>query len=717
MKPYVTFINKFKKPLFLLFFLLNIISIFGITKLNISTDFTIFMPNESVHKEYLDEMNSYFKSDEQMIFMIDYNEINIENLESIFILDDYLSSFTSIEFLNSPALEVLYIDGEIDETDVVNFENYLKSLNELSPVIEKDGKYHAMFVAFINEEFNNDDLTSIREYLSDNDYRYSISGNKYSEMEILNFIIKIVIIFPPLALLLILFVFRLQMRSMNATLLSVLPAGIGSLWTMGLLGLLGNELSLVTVLAPIFTIVIGSADGLHFMSHMQESEEEGNSRFDSTVKTLKMVGIPMIITTITSVFGFLSLIAMKSDSIMALATSASIGITFAGIATWYILPLLLSNNIDISIKSISRRNRDLSSYLKKLWGKRIVILTVALLAGSLFISQYIKSEFNMLMIYKDNTEIQQNFKQITAINDGSLPLYVYFKTDDDILGRNSYLFAEELSNKLLKSNAVFRVNNGYSMIQLVNEKMSGNHEYPENEMIAKNIFNVLTKPGAGVPITEFISTNDKVFKIMIFPKNQSNETLTEIEKIVVDSSNTDYTAKVTGVQYVMKDLNDVIIKSQIITVLLAIAFVFILLLISMKSFILALISLVPIASTTVMLFGFLAVTGISLNVVTATMFSISIGVGIDYAVHFSSIFKELKKDSEVDDAIESTFKYCSRPIIANATGIAIGLSVLILSPLTIHTYLSSLMWFSMIICLVLSLSLLPTILKWYYKNI
>lgn len=64
-------------------------------------------------------------------------------------------------------------------------------------------------------------------------------------------------------------------------------------------------------LAPIFTIVIGSADGLHFVTHVQEARKEGKDRFYSIAVTLKMVGIPMIITTVTSVAGFMALLAMK----------------------------------------------------------------------------------------------------------------------------------------------------------------------------------------------------------------------------------------------------------------------------------------------------------------------------------------------------------------------------------------------------------------------
>ena len=47
---------------------------------------------------------------------------------------------------------------------------------------------------------------------------------------------------------------------------------------------------------------------------------------------------------------------------------------------------------------------------------------------------------------------------------------------------------------------------------------------------------------------------------------------------------------------------------------------------------------------TLFLFAFLGLSGISLNLFSATIFSITIGVGIDYAIHYTSIFNKYKSD-------------------------------------------------------------------------
>ena len=49
----------------------------------------------------------------------------------------------------------------------------------------------------------------------------------------------------------------------------------------------------------------------------------------------------------------------------------------------------------------------------------------------------------------------------------------------------------------------------------------------------------------------------------------------------------------------------------------------------------------------------------------------------------------------------------SRPVLANAFGLAIGLSVLFFSPLRIHTQVASVMWVAMVISSLAALFLIP----------
>ncbi len=66
------------------------------------------------------------------------------------------------------------------------------------------------------------------------------------------------------------------------------------------------EVDIVTVIVPIFVIVMGSADGLHFVTHFQEEAESGPRHGGAeSRRRSSMSGVPMILTTISTAAGFL----------------------------------------------------------------------------------------------------------------------------------------------------------------------------------------------------------------------------------------------------------------------------------------------------------------------------------------------------------------------------------------------------------------------------
>jgi len=593
-------------------------------------------------------------------------------------------------------------------------EGYYQRLGELAPLTSRDGRLYASFEVFPDEGFTNADINGIEGYLDEHGLTYYATGDVYLQETILDYIWRILLFVPPLALLLILAVFRFQMGSARATALSVLPAGIGALWTLGLVGWLGNEVSVVTVLAPIFTIVIGSADGLHFVSHVQDEEGAGKGRTESIVQTLKMVGVPMVITTVTSMAGFLSLMVMNNVAIQGLALFAAAGILLAGVATWYCLPLILTGGV--ALKGHTREKRSgLTDGLRKMWGLPSVGVLVALLVLAFVGTGLVTTEFNMLSVYKENTAVHKSFEKITEINGGSVPVFLLVDTEGDPLDPAYADRVLALEGKLLESGCVGKAFSVYDLYGALNSAVGGSGQtgYPQTQSEVARIGGYLSAFGED-PAENLVNVEEKVTRVMLFPVDFANATLDEISEMIesFDQDNGDLTARVTGAQYLMRELNESMLANQGRSLLLAFGLVLALLLVSLRSLKAALASLLPILATVFILYGFLGLTGLSLNIISTTIFGITIGVGIDYAVHFTSVWMSFRREGhEAREAAEQAFRYTARPILANALGVAVGLSALLLSPLRIHLYVSEMMWVAMVVGAFLSLSFLPTVLR------
>lgn len=721
MLSYVNFIKNHRKPLFLMLIILNLLSLIGIFKIRLNSNFEVFMPEQSEYIGTLDEMNEVFSTSDQIMFLIENNGSNL-TVDLLCEYREFQQHLENIENVQSVigagpktlALGPNQINLEtITENELHYVKDYYNKIGKLSPITKKDGKIYTTFTIFTKKEFNNSDLKTIETYLKDREIKYSASGDLYMQKKIIDYILMILLFLPPAAIILILIVFRMQMGSLKATVLSVLPAGIGALWTLGLVGWIGNEVSIVTVLAPIFTIVIGSADGLHFVSHVQDEKSEGAGQIESIVETLKLVGVPMIITTVTSMAGFLSLLVMDTNAIRDLAVFASSGIFLAGVITWYVLPLILTG--DVTLQRPKKQKVIITDKLPKLWGVPSIIILLVILGISFFGSQLVQTEFNQLMFYRSYTDVYQSFDKIMAVNHGSVPVFLYTKTAGDPLDP---IYANELltlEEKLEDSKFVGKAISVYDFYATIYSNFNSQEDptYPGNLMEINFINSMISKMGTDQ--TQHLMDREKqVMRMMVFPADLKNHTLDQINLMIQEfnQKHDNMQVKITGVQYLMRDLNESMIGNQTKSLIVAFILIFGLLLISLRDFKPAIISLLPIVVTVIFLYGFLGLTGISLNVFTTTIFSITIGVGIDYAIHFTSVWMRFRqKGYSSEEATEKTYTYTSRPILANAFGLAIGLSALVFSPLRIHLYVSVLMWASMIAGVFLSLSFLPTLLK------
>lgn len=707
MKKFIDFIYKAKKFLMAFMAISVILSIYGIVHIKLNTDFSLFSTDNSTYQASLDDVSHDFGALNQITLLIESDTFDQSLTDKLYDLQRTLETKSYIDFVEGAAPEMLVINTVATPYQDIAPEmilSYYSTFQEFSPISTLNNHYYISYTLFINDSFDRTNLHGLEDLASSYDFtHYYLSGDDYSQIKIADYIIQILLILPPLALLVIFTIFRSQMKNLKATIFSVLPAGIGSLWTLGIIGLIGKEVSILTAIVPIFIIVIGSADGLHFVSHYQELKHEGKSTKESLVKTLSIVGVPMIITTLTSVAGFLSLLTMNTSSVFDLAIYSSVGIFLAGVATWFVLPLILSTDIRIEMKHHKvAKHRDV---FKKAWGFPSVIIVLLLLIASLLYMPKINNEFDMLMVYKDYTEVKQSADVISEVNGGSIPLYVYIKLDQSPISLETKTYIDQIASTLSNSDDTTKILNPYHMFDIMFEQMTGAEISTDQQL--QMVYQSVVSNQDNI-ITHFINNDQMSVRLLVFPKDLSNETLLNIQSLLSNDPN----VEVTGVQYLMMDLNTSINQMQLNSILFALGVVLLLMLISLRSFKLAILSILPIVITIITLYGFLGLTQIPLNITTVMIFSITIGVGIDYAVHYSSTYRHFLKEGMSNlEAIDMSYQYASRPIMTNAFGISLGLSIMMFSPLTIHFNVSVLMWVSMIVSVFVTLTLLPTLYR------
>jgi hopanoid biosynthesis associated RND transporter like protein HpnN len=123
-------------------------------------------------------------------------------------------------------------------------------------------------------------------------------------------------------------------RSFGAVILSLLPVGIGTLWLAGLMGWLDIPINLSNIMTLPLVIGIGVTNGIHILNRFAE-EHTPNILSRSTGKAVLVSGL-------TAIAGFGSLIFAKHRGIHSLGSVMSVGIATCMIAGLTFLPALLN---------------------------------------------------------------------------------------------------------------------------------------------------------------------------------------------------------------------------------------------------------------------------------------------------------------------------------------------------------------------------------------
>lgn len=541
---------------------------------------------------------------------------------------------------------------------------------------------------------------------------YLLSGEPYLEAEVFSYILKILIFLPPIAIALMLAVFRLRIGNFKATMLSMVPAIIGAALTLGTVSWILGSVSILSVLVPIFIIVLGSADGLHVTSHVMDRLAAGSDNREAVRETMTAVGVPIIMTTVTTMAGFLSMLVIDSPAIRQMGLIAAGGILIAGLATWLVLPVLL-----LHLKPLKPEQKPRAGMLVRgissLRGWPAIVITAIIICVFIPGALKLEANFSMIDMYKPGTAVRKNIDKVSQILGGSIPVYAVFETEDPYNPAVANMILD-LQQKAEESGIAGNSVSAYRIIARAAAAFGGKEKYPANAATAKMIAKGITSINPTF-LNNFISPSG-LSRAMFFLPDLENETLDSFIKIARENSEASgFDIRPAGTAFAMKTMNDKIIKQQIRSLLLAAAIVFLLSALTQKNVLLGLAAVVPILITLLGLFGTMGYLRIELSVMTGIMSGLTVGVGIDYAIHYVSLYRYARARGERDPA-KSALDYVATPVLANAIGLAVGFTAMAFSPLRIHVILSVLMWVTMILSAGLTLTLLPTILGKKYRS-
>jgi predicted RND superfamily exporter protein len=175
------------------------------------------------------------------------------------------------------------------------------------------------------------------------------------------------------------------------------------------------------------------------------------------------------------------------------------------------------------------------------------------------------------------------------------------------------------------------------------------------------------------------------------------------------------TVSVGGPALVESALSFLVVQSQIVSVVISILIVFIIVSVSYKSLIAGLVGSLPLVISILIDFAVMGFVGIKLNLGTSLVASVSVGIGVDYAIHFIDAYKREYRatNSAVcgdGDFLRRAFTSSGMAIIINAVSVGAGFAVLCFSRFNILVDLGLLIALTMFTSALASLTVIPALL-------
>ncbi|MEE9192525.1 MAG: MMPL family transporter [Candidatus Aerophobetes bacterium] len=693
---------------------LNIVALASFFRFELDTDFLSLFTAGNPKAEEFDQLNEKYQIGEAISVLIEQDNslLNKENFQNVFRLQEDIEEIEGISQVRSFIPSEISVRGHIFQVDEKFIDRHSDLLEDF---IEDQYFFTEQFLSsddskgilIINLELDataEDVVESLKEIVQNEEgLTLSLAGDEIIKDTLWNYLIRIIFILPPCAIILVLLVFFLVIRNRKFTILAMIPAGFGALWTLGTIFWSGLELNPVTAISPIFVVVMGAADGLHYTCHFMDNMSRYSDRRQLTVETLRMVGMPIFLTTITTMAGFASLTWSEVLPMRQMGIFVSLGIGYAGVLSLFFLPAVLSR-IKLPPEPPQAQESRLARLVLEGSKHRalIVVAFLAIVVVSTFNIPRLEVVSNQLMFFKEGSEIRQTFDKVEKYFGGALPLTAEIVADRGIDTLRDYNFAEDIldtERELERLPGVQSAVSLFDMIVNINEMITGQDDYPQNPLVVQRLLMQIDDED----LETWVS--DDGLKMMIRTEDLDSVDMGRLEDFVAEHPDI---RVITGMPVLFDEMNKLVVQSQIRSLGLALVLIFIMLLVTMRKLRAALVALVPIVITIGAILGMLAMSKFHLNILTANLSAISIGVGVDYSIHLiHGIYFFRKRGLGSIDSVNSALSSVSRPVLANAFGLAIGFSILFFSPLQIHFQVASVMWVAMVVSSMAALLLIP----------
>jgi len=543
--------------------------------------------------------------------------------------------------------------------------------------------------------------------------------------------------FLVLALIVTSLIFFLFFRSFRATIISIIAVSVGVMWTLGIVGILQYELTVLTAIIPPLIIVIGMPNCIFLINKYQHELNKHGDKSLSLQKVITKIGNVTLMTNVTTASGFATFITTDSKLLNEFGMVASLSILSIFILCLLIIPITYSFLPKPNEQHLEHQNKKwiqslLNWMVSVVKTKRIevYIISVILLALSIIGIYKIEISGSFIDDMPRNTEFYDDILYYEKEFNGILPLEIYIdsKRKKSITRLSTIKKMEVVEDIISKFPELSRPISVVSLVKYSKQAFyNGNPKYYQVPTSQENSFILSYAKNSTSEVdllNNFVDSTGQYTRITTFMKDMKIERMerieeelnAEIEKVMPSDR---FEVFLTGKAYLFQKGTYFLVENLVWSLGLAIILISLFMAYLFRNFRMIIISLIPNLLPLLITAGLMGFIGIPIKPSTILIFSIAFGISVDDTIHFLAKYRqELQENKwQIKKSVYNSVKETGLSMFYTSIVLFFGFSVFIVSNFGGTVALGALVSGTLLLAMLSNLLLLPSLLLTLERSI
>jgi predicted RND superfamily exporter protein len=538
-------------------------------------------------------------------------------------------------------------------------------------------------------------------------------------------------LFVLLSIIIAAFILYLFFRSFKVVASSLIVVGISIIFTLGLVGLFGFKISILTGVIPSLIVVIAIENCIYILNKYHWEYRNHGNKILALSRVVRRIGFASLMVNTATAAGFAAFILVSNQLLREFGIIAAISILMEYALCITLLPIIFSYMNPPSDKHVKHLD---STFFNTILEKILYIIQykrkwVFSLAGILLVVGVI-GMMNMRTSGKVTDDIHQGnalYKDLKFFETqlgGVMPfeISVDTKKKKGVMLYSTIQRIDRLQNEISRNKEFSKPLSVAEFVKFTKQAyFNGNPEMYTipNSMEKTFVLSYLPKKTDGKQqlLNSFIDSTQQVTRISFQMADIGTKDMNRLLDSIrprVDSifSKADYNVKITGSSVVSTRGTEFLIKHLLISVLIAIGFISLLMALMFSSVRMIAVSMMPNIIPLIITAAIMGFTGVPIKPSTIIVFSIALGISVDNTIQYLSRYRhELKSTgNNIKLSTLNALREAGFSMIYTSIVLVLGFSVFMVSSFGGTQALGMLVSTTLFIAMFFNMIVLPSLL-------